>query len=134
MCSVLHNNVELFSAWLFSPCCFQLLRSALTGCFTVRLISVAHTEGRKHREENIYFQYFLLQLYRRGKLYCIYNAGIREMLLICGALETAFKCTIAIHFSLSRFVIARTLFILWSGSTLPHILQDQMLVSGAQDL
>ncbi len=40
------------------------------------------------------------------------------------------------HFlvSLSRFAIARTLFILWSGSTYHTILQDQMLVSCAEDL
>ncbi len=42
---VMNNNVKLYSNWLFH----------------MRLISVTHTAGRKHRE-NI-FQYFLLQLY-----------------------------------------------------------------------
>ncbi len=52
-------NVELCSDWLFQW--GSMLSSALIGCFTVRLISVAHrkeTQGGKY-----IFQYFLAQLY-----------------------------------------------------------------------
>ncbi len=85
-CFTVQLNVELCSDWLFqcaAQCwallwlavsmCGSMLSSALIGCFnvrlnvelcsdwlffTVRLISVAHTAGRKPRE-NIYFNTFL---------------------------------------------------------------------------
>ncbi len=69
-----------------------MLSSALIGCFTVRLISVAHTAERKHRE-NIYFNTFTFDI--RDRTYSVYT------------MERQY---------------------------LPHILQDQKLISGAQDL
>ncbi len=68
-----------------------MLSSALIGCFTVRLISVAH---RKETQGKYIFQYFLSLLYRW------------EPLLICGALKL-----------LSN---AQTLFILWRAVLTKH--------------
>ncbi len=50
-------------------------------------------------------------------------------------IETAFKCTIAFYFHF-HFWDSRShkLCLYYGGQYLPHILQDQMLVSGAQDL
>ncbi len=48
--------------------CGSMLRSALIGCFKVQLISVAHTAGRKHRE-NIYFNTLLKLLWNAQSLF-----------------------------------------------------------------
>ncbi len=76
----------------------------MIGCFTVRLISVAH---RKETQGKYKFQYFLAQLYRR----------VIILYIKCG------NHGAAIHFfllSLSRFAIARTLFILWRAVLTTH--------------
>ncbi len=69
-----------------------MLSSALIACFTVQLISVAHTAGRK-QGKYIYFNTFTFEI--RDRTNSVYT------------LERQY---------------------------LPHILQDQMLVSGARDL
>ncbi len=50
-------------------------------------------------------------------------------------IETAFKCTIAFYFHFHFEIRDRTNSVhTMEQQYLPHILQDQMLVSGAQDL
>ncbi len=58
---ILNNNVEILNNDVLQ--CGSMWSSALIGCFTVRLISLANTAGRKHREE-IYISIFLSQLHR----------------------------------------------------------------------
>ncbi len=112
-----------------------MLNSALIGCFTVQRISVAHRKEARGKfifYINVYKMYIsilsrtviLLGNYTVNK-----NAGIREPLLICWALKLLSNARSHFNFT---FEIARTLLIEWQY--LPHILRDQMLVSGAQDL
>ncbi len=137
-------NVELCPDWLFHRMaqCWALLwlavsqngsmlSSALIGCFTVQLISVAHTAGRKHRE-HIYFNTFSCS-YIVEKSYCKYNSGIRELLLICWALFLNAQLLFSFTFT---FEIRNRMYSVYTmeWQYLPHILQDQMIVSGAQDL
>ncbi len=135
---VMNNNVELCSDWLFhsaAQCwallwlavsqCSSMLSSALIGCFTVRLnvelcsdwlISVAH---RKETQGKYIFQYFLAQLYRWVIILYI-QCGHQGAAINTRGIETAFERSVdhvIVSLSLSRFAIARTLFILWSGST-----------------
>ncbi len=49
-------------------------------------------------------------------------------------IETAFGCTIAFYFHFHFEICMHILCLYYGGQYLPHILQDQMLVSGAQDL
>ncbi len=92
-----------------------MLSSALIGCFTVRLISVAH---RKETQGKYIFQYFLVQLYRWVIILyikCRHQGAAINML----GIETAFKCVL-LSLSLLRFAIARTLFILWRAELTTH--------------
>ncbi len=111
---VINNNVELCSDWLFQSAaqCWALLWLAVSQCGSFQLIS--HTAGRKHREENIYFNTFSRQV-----IILYIKCGHQGAAINMRGTETAFKCTIAflLSLSLSRFTIAWTLFILWSGST-----------------
>ncbi len=100
---VMNNNVELCSDWLFHSTaqCWALLWLAVSQYGSFQLIS--HTVGRK--QGKYIYQYFLSQLYRQVIILyikCGHQGALNNML----GTETAFKCT-----------IARTLFILWSGST-----------------
>ncbi len=58
---------------------------------------------------------------------CGYQGAAINML----GIETAFKCTIAFYF---HFRFPTYSVYTMEQQYLPHILQDQMLVSGAQDL
>ncbi len=132
------NNNELCSDWLFhsaaqcwallwlavSQCC-SMLSSALIGCFTVLLNvelcsdwlfhSAAHKQ-KGNTEENI-FKYFLSQLYLRVIILYIKH-GHRGAFINTWGIETGFERSVdRIIVSFSRYAIARTLFILWSGST-----------------
>ncbi len=72
-----------------------MLSSALIGCFTVWLISVAHrkeTQGGKY-----IFKYFLSQLYHRVIILYI-KCGHQEAAINMPGTETDFKCTIAFYF------------------------------------
>ncbi len=94
------------------------MSSALIGCFTVRLISVAHSKKETQGGKYI-FQYFLSQLYRRVIILYI-KCGHQGATINTRGIETAFERSVdrvIVSLSLSRFAIARTLFILWSGST-----------------
>ncbi len=70
-----------------------MLSSALIGCFTVRLISIAHskkeTQGGKYIFKNI-----LVQLYRR--VITLYKKGGHHGAAInMRGIETALECTVA---------------------------------------
>ncbi len=106
-----------------------MLSSALIGCFTVQLISVAH---RKETQGKYIFQYFLAQLYRRVIILYI-KCGHQGAAINMLGTETAFKCMIDFYFHF-RDSRSHELCLYYGGQYLPHILQDQMLVSGAQDL
>ncbi len=71
-----------------------MLSSALIGCFTVRLISVAH---RKETQGKYIFQYFLVQLYRWVIILYI-KCGHQGAAINMRGTETAFKCTIDFYF------------------------------------
>ncbi len=71
-----------------------MLSSALIGCFTVRLISLAH---RKETQEKYIFQYFLTQLYCWVIILYIKCRHQRSAINMRGT-ETAFKCTIDFRF------------------------------------
>ncbi len=94
------------------------MSSALIGCFTVRLISVAHSKKETQGGKYI-FQYFLSQLYRRVIILYI-KCGHQGATINTWGIETAFERSVdrvIVSLLLSRFAITRTLFILWSGST-----------------
>ncbi len=102
-----------------------MLSSALIGCFTVRLISVAHrkeTQGGKY-----IFQYFLSQLYSRVIILYI-KCGHQGATINMRGTETAFKCMIVFYF---HFCDRTNSVYTMERQYLPHILQDQTLVSGA---
>ncbi len=102
-----------------------MLSSALIGCFTVQLISVAH---RKETQGKYIFQYFLAQLYHWVIILYI-KCGHQGAAINMLGIETAFKSTIMFYFHFRTYSVYTT-----EWQHLPHILQDQMLVSGAQDL
>ncbi len=127
---VINNNVELCSDWLFQSAaqCWALLWLAVSQCGSFQLIS--HTAGRKHREENIYFNTFSRQVII---LYIKWKCGHQGAAIICGALKllsnarSLFTFTFKIHDRMNSVYTMERQY-------LPHILQDQMLVSGVQDL
>ncbi len=95
-----------------------MLSSALIGCFTVRLISAPHSKKETQGGKYI-FQYFLSQLYCRVIILYI-KCGHQGATINTRGIETAFERLVdrvIVSLLLSRFAIARTLFILWSGST-----------------
>ncbi len=121
-----------------------MLSSALIGCFTVRLKvelcsdwlfhSAGHfssSHSRKETQGKYTFQYFLAQLYSWViilDIKCWHQGAAINM----RGMETAFECMITFHFHF-RDSRSHELCKL-QRQYLPHILQDQMLVSGAQDL
>ncbi len=90
---VINNNVELCSDWLFQSAaqCWALLWLAVSQCGSFQLIS--HTAGRKHREENIYFNTFSRQV-----IILYIKCGHQGAAINMRGTETAFKCTIAFYF------------------------------------
>ncbi len=106
----MNNNVELCSDWLF----------------TVQLISLTH---RKETQGKYIFPYF-------SRSYIVSNYTVNKMRASGAAInmrgtETAFKCTIVFYF---HFRDRTNSVYTMERQYLPHILQDQTLVSGAQDL
>ncbi len=105
-----------------------MFSSALIGCFTVPLSSKKDTQG-----EIYIFKYFLSQLYRRV---IILYRKLGHQGAIINMRETAFERSVdCVIVSLSRDAMHKLC--LYYGATvayLPHISQDQTLVSGAQDL
>ncbi len=85
---VTNNNFELCSDSLFH--------------------SLAHFtrshEGNREENEYIYFNTFS-RCYIVGKVYCMYNACIKEQLLICGPLYTVGTESIQTPLNFSLFVI-----------------------------
>ncbi len=71
-----------------------MLSSALIGCFTVRLISLAH---RKETQGKYIFQYFLVQLYHWLIILYI-KCGHQGAAINMRGIETAFKCKIDFYF------------------------------------
>ncbi len=155
---VMNNNVELCSDWLFhsaAQCwallwlafsqCGSMLNSALIGCFTVRLNvelcsdwlfhSAAHFSSSQEGNTGKYIlQYFLSQLYSRVIILYI-KCRHQGVVINMRGTETAFKCAIAFYFHFRfRDSWSHVLCLYYGGQYLPHILQDQMLVSGARDL
>ncbi len=111
-CFTVWLNVELCSDWLIS----------------VRLISVA--DSKKETQGGKYiFQYFLSQLYRLVIILYI-KCGHQGAAINMRGIETA-----SYSFTFAFEIHDRTYSIYtMERRYLPHILQDQMLVSGAQDL
>ncbi len=80
------------------------------------------------------FQYFLAQLYRWVIILYI-KCGCQGAAVNMQGIETAFRCTIAFYFHFHFEIRDHTNSVYTvERQYLPHILQDQMLVSGAQDL
>ncbi len=71
-----------------------MLSSALIGCFTVRLISVAH---RKETQGNIYISILSRAVISSGN-YTVNKMRASGAAIIMRGTETAFKCTIAFYF------------------------------------
>ncbi len=130
-CFSVRLNVELCSDWLFhsaAQCCTLLwlavsqcglmLSSALIGCFTVRL--------------NVGYLNTFSRSYIIGLLGNI-HAGIREPLLKCWALKLLSNARLLYRFTFEIRDRTNSVYTM-EKQYLPHIWQDQMLVSGAQDL
>ncbi len=132
-CFTVRLNVELL-LWLAVSTCGSMLSSALIGCFQVQLISVAHTQQEGTQGGKYIFQYFLSQLYHRVIILYI-KCGHQKPLLICGALKLLSNAQSLFTFTFAFEIHHSTKLCLYYGAAedLPHILQDQMLVSGAQD-
>ncbi len=104
-----------------------MLSSALIDCFTVPLISKKETQGGKH-----IFKYFLSQLYRQVIILYI-KRGHQGAVINTQGIETAFERSVDhVIVSCSRDTM-NSVYIM-EQQYLPHISQDQTLVSGAQDL
>ncbi len=103
-----------------------MLSSALIGCFTVPLISIMETHGEKY-----IFKYFLSQLYHRVNILYI-KRGHQGAVINTRGIETAFER------SVDRVIVSgsrctNSVYIM-EHQYLPHISQNQTLVSAAQDL
>ncbi len=121
-----------------------MLSSALIGCFTVLLNvelcsdwlfhSAAHFSSSQERNTGkIYISILSHAVISLGNYTVKTNAGIREQLLICWALKLLSNARSLFTFTFE--IRDRTNFVYtMERQYLPHILQDQMRVSGAQDL
>ncbi len=100
-----------------------MLSSALIGCFTVPLISMKETQGGKH-----ILKYFLSQV-----IILYIKRGHQGAVINTRGIETAFERSVDhVIVSCSRDTM-NSVYIM-EQQYLPHISQDQTLVSGAQDL
>ncbi len=159
LCSdwLFHSAAQCWALlWLAVSQCGSMLYSALIGCFTVRLNVDSALIGcfsvrlnvvlcsdwlfqcgfiqyhRKEKQEGkIYFNTFS-RSYIIGLLGNI-HAGIREPLLICWALKLLSNARLLYSFTFEIRDRTNSVYTM-EKQYLPHIWQEQMLVSGAQDL
>ncbi len=103
-------------------------------CSGKKLHVLRNPKGIKYEMEGKYiFQYFLSQLYHWVIIQYI-TAGIRETLL-CLALKLLLNARLLFSFTFTFEIRDRTYSVyITERQYLPHILQDQMFVSGSEDL
>ncbi len=104
LCSdwLFHSAAQCWALlWLAVSTVCSMLSSALIGCFTVQLISVAH---RKETQGKYIFQYFLAQLYRWVIILYI-KCGHQGAAINMLGIETAFKSTIMFIFTFAHTLL-----------------------------
>ncbi len=109
----MNNNVELCSDWLFH--------------------SAAHFSSSQEGNTGKIYISILCAVISLGNYTVKKNAGIREPLIICWALKLLSNARSRFTFTFEIRDRTNSVYTM-ERQYLPHILQDQMLVSGAQDL
>ncbi len=123
---VMNNNVELCSDWLFHSAaqCWALLSLAVSQC--------AHfSSSQEGNTGKIYISILSRAVISLGN-YTVNKMWAQGAAINMLGTETAFECTIAFTFTFK--ICDRTNSVYTMEAVLTTHLQDQMLVSGAQDL